>query len=117
MDAVLDVQTKKLAVPRRFTAVMKEIWALQPRLEQRSGRRPFALLAHERFRAGFDFLVLRSASGETPEELSQWWEKFQQASEGERQSMLMAPAPGERKGRRRRRRHKSASPPPGPTPA
>jgi len=66
MDTVLDIQTDKLAIPRRLTAVMKEIWALQPRFEQRSGRRPFGLLAHERFRAGFDFLVLRSGSGEAP---------------------------------------------------
>ena len=118
MDAVLDIQTDKLAIPRRLTAVMKEIWALQPRFEQRSGRRPFGLLAHERFRAGFDFLVLRSGSGEAPAELAQWWEKFQQAGEAERQTMLMAPAPGERKGRRRRRRrHKSASPPPDPAAA
>ncbi|HMH16884.1 MAG TPA: polynucleotide adenylyltransferase PcnB [Burkholderiales bacterium] len=116
MDTVLDIQTDKLAIPRRFTAVMKEIWALQPRLEQRSGRRPFALLAHERFRAGFDFLVLRSASGEAPAELSQWWEKFQQINEAERQAMLMAPQPGEQR-RRRRRRRKSASPPSGPAPA
>ncbi|HEY6720542.1 MAG TPA: polynucleotide adenylyltransferase PcnB [Burkholderiales bacterium] len=116
MDTVLDIQTDKLAIPRRFTAVMKEIWALQPRLEQRSGRRPFALLAHERFRAAFDFLVLRSASGEAPEELSQWWEKFQQTGESERQAMLMAPQPGEPR-RRRRRRRKSASPPSGPAPA
>ena len=116
MDTVLDIQSDKLAIPRRFTAVMKEIWALQPRFEQRSGRRPFGLLSHERFRAGFDFLVLRSASGEAPEELSQWWEKFQQAGEAERQAMLMAPQPGERR-RRRRRRHKSALPPPGPAQA
>ena len=113
MDAVLDIQTDKLAIPRRLTAVMKEIWALQPRFEQRSGRRPFGLLAHERFRAGFDFLVLRSGSGEAPEELSQWWEKFQQAGEAERQAMLMAPQPGERR-RRRRRRRRSALPPPDP---
>ncbi len=113
MDAVLDIQTDKLAIPRRLTAVMKEIWALQPRFEQRSGRRPFGLLAHERFRAGFDFLVLRSASGEAPEELTQWWEKFQQAGEAERQAMLMAPQPGERR-RRRRRRRRSALPPPDP---
>ncbi len=113
MDAVLDIQTDKLAIPRRLTAVMKEIWALQPRFEQRSGRRPFGLLAHERFRAGFDFLVLRSASGEAPEELTQWWEKFQQAGEAERQEMLMAPQPGERR-RRRRRRRRSALPPPDP---
>jgi poly(A) polymerase len=116
MDTVLDIQTDKLAIPRRFTAVMKEIWALQPRLEQRSGRRPFALLAHERFRAGFDFLVLRSASGEAPAELSQWWEKFQQMDETARQAMLIAPQPGEQR-RRRRRRRRSASPPSGPAPA
>jgi poly(A) polymerase len=117
MDTVLDIQSDKLAIPRRFTAVMKEIWALQPRLEQRSGRRPFGLLAHERFRAGFDFLVLRSASGEAPGELSQWWEKFQQAGEAERQAMLMAPQPGERRRRRRRRRHSGALPPPDPAQA
>ena len=117
MDAVLEIQTDKLAIPRRFTAIMKEIWALQPRFEQRSGRRPFALLAHERFRSGFDFLVLRSASGEAPEELSQWWEKFQHAGEAERQTMLMAPLPGEQKRRRRRRRRRSALPPPDTSPA
>ena len=116
MDAMLDIQTDKLAIPRRLTAVMKEIWALQPRFEQRSGRRPFGLLAHERFRAGFDFLVLRSGSGEAPEELAQWWEKFQQAGEAERQAMLMAPQPGEHR-RRRRRRRRSALPPPGPAQA
>jgi len=114
MDAVLDIQTDKLAVPRRLTAVMKEIWALQPRFEQRSGRRPFGLLAHERFRAGFDFLVLRSGSGEAPEELSQWWEKFPQAGEAERQAMLMAPLPGEQRRRRRRRRRGSTSSQTGP---
>jgi poly(A) polymerase len=116
MDTVLDIQSDKLAIPRRFTAVMKEIWALQPRFEQRSGRRPFGLMAHERFRAGFDFLVLRSASGEAPEELSRWWEKFQQAGEVERQAMLMAPQPGDHR-RRRRRRRKSALPPPDTSPA
>src|SRR5205809_7661071 len=102
MDAVIAIQTDKLAIPRRLTAVMKEIWALQPRFEQRSGRRPFGLLAHERFRAGFDFHVLSSESGEAPEELAQWWEKFQHAGEAEREAMLMAPQPAER-GRRRRR--------------
>ncbi len=117
MDTVLDIQSDKLAIPRRFTAVMKEIWALQPRLEQRSGRRPFGLLAHERFRAGFDFLVLRSASGEAPEELPQWWEKFQQAGDAERQAMLLAPQPGDHRRRRRRRRRGSALPPPGPAQA
>lgn len=118
MDTVLDIQTDKLAIPRRFTAVMKEIWALQPRFEQRSGRRPFALIMHEKFRAGYDFLVLRSASGEASAELAPWWEKFQRASESERQSMLHAPQPGEHKKRRRRRRgRKGPALPPDAAPA
>jgi poly(A) polymerase len=118
MDEVLDIQTDKLAIPRRFTAVMKEIWALQPRFEQRSGRRPFALLTHEKFRAGYDFLALRSSSGEAPAELADWWERFQRAGEGERASMLLAPQPGEGKRRRRRRRgRKGPALPPDAAPA
>ena len=104
MDKVLDVQTEKLAIPRRFTAAMKEIWLLQPRFEQRSGRRPYALLEQEKFRAGFDFLVLRAASGEAPQELAGWWEKFQHAKPDERAAMLVEPQPDERRPRRRRRR-------------
>ena len=106
MDKVLDIQTDKLAIPRRFTAMMKEIWLLQPRLEQRSGRRPFALLEQERFRAGFDFLGLRAASGEVPQELFEWWEKFQHAAPDARAAMLIAPQAGEQRTRRRRRRRK-----------
>jgi len=119
MDAVLDIQTDKLAIPRRFTAVMKEIWALQPRFEQRSGRRPFALLVHEKFRAGFDFLALRSASGEAPAEIAQWWERFQRVGDTERAAMLLAPQPGEHKRRRRRRRRGNKGPalPPDAAPA
>jgi poly(A) polymerase len=111
MDTVLDIQTEKLAIPRRFTAVMKEIWAMQPRLEQRNGRRPFGVLANDKFRAGFDFLVLRAQSGEAPEELAQWWERFQRANEAERQAMLLEPQPGERRRRRRRRRKHPSAPP------
>src|SRR5258706_1448846 len=77
MDDVLDIQTDKLAIPRRFTAVMKEIWALQPRLEQRSGRRPFALLVHERFRAGYYILILPGANTIAPTDLYQSCGRFQ----------------------------------------
>lgn len=117
MDTVLDIQTGKLAIPRRFTAVMKEIWAMQPRLEQRNGRRPFGVLANDKFRAGFDFLVLRAQSGEAPDELAQWWERFQRVSETERQAMLLEPQPGEHRRRRRRRRRNPSSAPPDAAPA
>ena len=104
--SVLDVQTEKLAIPRRYTAIMKEIWEVQPRFEQRSGRRPFALLTQERFRAGYDFLRLRAQSGEVPMELADWWERFQSAAHTEQTEMLIAPQPGERAPKRRRRRRK-----------
>jgi poly(A) polymerase len=106
MDQVIDIQTDKLAIPRRYTAIMKEVWALQPRFEQRSGKRAFNLLTQERFRAGFDFLVLRAQSGEVPMEISEWWERFQHADADEQQSMLLAPQPGESPQRRKRRRRK-----------
>ncbi len=114
MDKVLDIQTEKLAIPRRFTAAMKEIWLAQPRFEQRSGRRPFALLEQEKFRAGFDFLVLRAASGEVPQELAGWWERFQHAKPEERAAMLIEPQPGGERKPRRRRRRKPASGGPAP---
>jgi len=109
MDQVLEIQTDKLAIPRRYTSIMKEVWALQPRFEQRSGRRPFGLLAQERFRAGYDFLVLRALSGEVPKELAEWWERFQHASSAEQHAMLLTAGPGERSPRRRRRRRRKAT--------
>ena len=102
MDTVLDIQTRNLAIPRRFTTIMKDIWSLQPRLEQRSGKRPFGLLEHEQFRAGFDFLLIRAASGECSPELGEWWQRFQHASEKEREGLLQAPSAGEKRPRRRR---------------
>ncbi|MBI4195193.1 MAG: polynucleotide adenylyltransferase PcnB [Betaproteobacteria bacterium] len=104
MEQVMRVQAEKLAIPRRFGADMKEIWALQPRLLQRSGRRPYRLLEHLRFRAAYDFLLLRCESGEVDPEIGAWWTRFQRAGETERQEMLVQE--GEPKKRRRRRRKK-----------
>ncbi len=105
MDEVLDRQTDKLAIPRRLTTTMKEIWTLQPRFEQRSGRRPFALLEHPRLRAGYDFLMLRAESGEVPMELIDWWRRFMEAEPEDRADLLL-PAPAAEKKKRRRRRPK-----------
>ena len=102
MDQVLDSQAEKLAIPRRFGTDIKDIWSLQPRFEQRSGKRPFRLLEQPRFRAGFDFLLLRASSGEVPDELGQWWQDFQDSNPSERESMLQADE-GPKKRRRRRR--------------
>lgn len=104
MDNVLALQTDKLAIPRRFTAMMKEIWILQPRFEQRSGRRPHALLEQERFRAAYDFLELRAQSGEVPSELAEWWTEFQDVTPERREDMLQPQSDGDRPKRKRRRR-------------
>ena len=103
MDDVLETQTDKLAIPRRFTATMKEIWSLQPRFEHRSGRRPFGLLEHPRLRGGYDFLHLRAESGEIPREIVEWWRRFMDATPEERAELLLPAEHGEKKRRRRRR--------------
>ena len=103
MDQVLDTQTAQLAIHRRYTTDMKELWALQSRLENRTGKRPFRVLEHPRFRAAYDFLQLRCDSGEVEAELGDWWRRFQQATPHEREGMLIKEAEPKRKRRRRRR--------------
>jgi poly(A) polymerase len=105
MDRVLDQQAERIAIPRRYGAVMKEIWALQPRFEQRSGQRPLRLLEQARFRAGYDFLLLRCEAGEVAAELGEWWTQFQRMEAEGRQGMLLQePAPKARRRRRPRRK-------------
>jgi len=107
MNDVLAVQNENLAIPRRYDAIMKEIWAMQPRFTGRSGRRPFRLLEHPRFRAAYDFMLLRCQSGEIDMELGKWWEAFQRATAGEREAMLLKDDMP-RKRRRNRGRKKSS---------
>ena len=112
MDDVLKKQSAQLNIPRRYDAVMNEIWQLQPRFLDRSGSKPFRLLSHPRFRAGYDFLLLRCQSGELDAELGDWWDKFQAVDEDERQSMLLTETaePGTKKRRRRKRKAPAAGP-------
>jgi poly(A) polymerase len=110
MAEVCDIQAEKLAIHKRYSTTMKEIWGMQPRFEQRAGRRPYALLEHPRYRAAYDFLLLRCESGEVPKELGEWWTNFAEAEGESRQSMLMPDTAAPRK-RRRRPRKKPASAP------
>ena len=105
MDKVLHAQAERIAIPRRFEATIKEIWSLQPRFEQRSGTRPARLTEHPRFRAAYDFLVLRGESGEVPQVLVDWWTTFQEASDDAREAMLKPDeAPKKRRRSRSRKR-------------
>jgi poly(A) polymerase len=114
MDKVLEQQAQRLAIPRRFEAAIKEIWALQPRFEQRAGQRPFRLLEHPRFRAGYDFVRLRCDSGEMEGDLvglGEWWEKFQHATQAEREQLLRPDEAPAKKRRSRGRGRKRADTP------
>ncbi len=108
MDQVLSVQAERMSVPRRFGTDMKEIWLLQWRFAQRSGKRPFRVLESPKLRAAFDFLLLRCESGELDAEVGQWWERFQSASDDERNRMLLPADKGAGAGRKRRRRRRGA---------
>jgi poly(A) polymerase len=108
MDEVLDTQCAKLAITRKLTATMREVWAMQPRFEQRSGSRAYRLLEAPRFRMAYDFLALRAASGEVPADLEAWWRAFQSADPESRKAMLL-PETGPRKRRRRRRKKPPAA--------
>jgi poly(A) polymerase len=102
-DMVISRQIRRVAVPKRFTVPMREIWAMQPRFAQRSGKRPLRLLAHPRFRAAYDFLLLRNAAGEPLQELCDWWTELQTAQGPDQETMISRiKAPPPRKRRRRR---------------
>ncbi len=110
IDETIDAQTEKLAIQRRFVSDMREIWGLQPRFERRTGRSPFRLVEHLRFRAGYDFLLLRAAADEIPLAMGDWWMRFSQAAEDERERLIAEAAheggttSGTQTRRRRRRR-------------
>ena len=106
MDDTLERQREMLAFPRRLDGMIKEIWSLQPRFEQRSGNRPYRLLEHPRFRAGYDFLALRTRGGDVADELVDWWDRFRDAGEEERATMLLPATAGASKRRRKRRTRK-----------
>jgi len=88
-DDVLNTQTEKLALQRKIASDMRDIWAMQPRFERRAGKSPYKLLEHLRLRAGYDFLLLRCASGEIDGEIGAWWTEFMEA-DGEGREALLA---------------------------
>lgn len=104
---IVSQQAKRTSIPKRFSLPMREIWMLQSRLEQRSGKRAQRLLTHPRFRAAYDFLLLRAEAGEAAEELAQWWTTFQTAEGAEQSRMVQGN--GKSGGGRRRRRPRKRS--------
>jgi len=108
-SSVLSIQLKRIMIPKRFSIPMREIWHFQHRLSKRYGRRAYQMLAHPRFRAAYDFLLLRGQiEGGDLFDLAQWWTDFQEANNEQRKTMIDAlrqSSPS--KGRYRRKRKKS----------
>jgi poly(A) polymerase len=106
-DDVLEGQTESLALQRRIATDMRDIWAMQPRFERRTGKAPYKLLENPRFRAGFDFLLLRCESGELDKDIGDWWASFAEADISERERLLTTsrdvPSGGQKKKRAPRR--------------
>jgi poly(A) polymerase len=108
---VLRQQRKTLSMPKRFALMAQEIWELQPRFTRRQGRQPHRFMENPRFRAAYDFLLLRAEVGEVDAELAQWWTDFQGVNASQRGQMVeSAEGEGRPRKRRRRRRRKAANP-------
>jgi poly(A) polymerase len=106
---VISQQQLFTSIPRRFTGPMRDIWFLQYRLPNRAGKKPDYLLQHKRFRAAYDFLLLREAVGEKTDQLGDWWTEFQEAT-GERRADMKKQSDGNKKRRRRRNRRRGSQP-------
>ena len=113
-NIILDDQVRTIAIPRRHTATIREIWQLQLRLPRRNGKRAFRLMELNKFRAGFDFLEMRGEiEGGDTQKLAKWWETFQNAGREMRQAMAadldgQSPKSGQR--RRKTYRKKKSKP-------
>ncbi len=114
-DAVLKAQQARVSIPRRFAVPMRELLMLQPRFTRRSGVKALSLLQHPRFRAAYDFLLLRAQVGVADTELAEWWTRIQVLPQDERVALVQArpqepplsaegadAAPARRRRRRRR---------------
>ncbi len=107
---VLLEQVQRIAVPKRFSIPTREIWDMQERLPRRAGKRADTLLAHPRFRAAYDFLLLRESAGEQTESLGNWWTEYQDASDSQRREMISNLSGKSTTARKRRRKPRTSKP-------
>mgnify|MGYP003557726365 FL=1 len=117
-EEVLREQQRHVSIPKRFSFPMREIWELQSRFARRSGKNAFRLMESKRFRAAYDFLLLRAHAGEESQELADWWTHFQEVDADGKAEMVRNLAPtegggegGPKKRRRRRRKPKGGTAP------
>lgn len=104
-------QSKHTAFPKHIGIAMREVWSLQPRFMRRTGPRVYKLLEHPRFRAAYDFLLLRAATGGVDPEIAEWWTRFQSADSATQQALLKGPRGAGNTKRRRKRKSKAKTRP------
>ena len=103
------MQQQRISIPRRFTAPMREMLALQPRFSQMNGRRAMNLLEHRRFRAAYDFMILRAEVGGVPKEIASFWTDVQEQDANERNKTFGIDGNPQGKKRKRRPRKRKAA--------
>ena len=113
MNDIIHRAVQTVAIPKRFTANMREIWQFQHRLTKIKGKRPSQLIEQPRFRAAYDFLLMRAeVEGGNLIELASFWTDFQNSDEGQRANLAKPQNKGNKKhkgnykGRSRRRSNK-----------
>lgn len=85
INDILHRAVQSVAIPKRFTANMRDIWNSQHRLRKTQGKRPLQMLENARFRAAYDFLLLRAEiEGGELEEIADFWTHLQETDEGKR---------------------------------
>ncbi|MDT8448774.1 MAG: polynucleotide adenylyltransferase PcnB [Wenzhouxiangellaceae bacterium] len=99
-EEVFARHSARVAIHRRFSTMAKEIWMFQPRFERRRGKRAMRLLGERRFRAAYDFLLLRADENEQARELADWWTRVQEVDPETRSALIF----GQQKSRTPRKR-------------
>jgi poly(A) polymerase len=87
---LISSQVKHVSIPKRFTTTMRDIWALQSRFRNHTGRRAYSVLHHAKFRAAYDFLCLRANAGETDVDECRWWTELQELNPEQQNKIIAA---------------------------
>ncbi|NMP31823.1 polynucleotide adenylyltransferase PcnB [Thalassotalea sp. M1531] len=107
LHEVMSEQQRSIAIPKRFQSPMKDIWILQDKLSKREGKRAYKTLEHPKFRAGYDFLLIRGEiEGGDIALLAKWWTDFQSATPDVQQMMIKSLPVGRNSRRTIRKRRK-----------
>ncbi len=97
-------QQNTIAIPKRHAFFIRDVWHLQLRLERRNPRSIGPMLEHRRFRAAYDFLVLRAGNAEVEPGLATWWTEIQTLNSTEQQDRISDLSPQRKRRRRRSKR-------------